>query len=118
MHEMGIALEIIDIALASIPEPLKGSSVARVNLKVGRLSAVVADSLRFCFNVASKNTPLEGAELLIEEIPVRAQCRDCRHEWTITGPAFVCESCGGGSLELLSGRELDIQSIELVDEEN
>lgn len=118
MHEMGIALEIIDIAVASVPEHLEGSSVAKVNLKVGKLSAVVPDSLRFCFNVASKDTPLESAELVIEEIPVRAQCRDCRHEWIITGPAFLCESCGGGSLEILSGRELDIQSIELVDEDN
>ncbi|MFZ7125046.1 MAG: hydrogenase maturation nickel metallochaperone HypA [Desulfobacterales bacterium] len=118
MHEMGIALEIIDIATASIPENLAGAHVERVNLKIGKLSAVVPDSLRFCFEVASKDTPLEGAELVIEEIPVRAKCRDCGREWTITSPAFVCEACGSGALDLLSGRELDIQSIELAEEED
>lgn len=118
MHEMGIATEIIDIAVASIPATLKDARVARVNLKIGRLSAVVADSLRFCFEAAARGTPLEGAELAIEEIPVRARCRDCHHEWTITSPAFHCEACGRGSLDILSGRELDIHSIELADEED
>jgi len=118
MHEMGIALQIIEIATASIPPELKGARVARVNLKVGKLAAVVPASLRFCFEVAGKGTPLDGAELAIEEKAVLARCRDCRGEWTITEPAFVCPTCEGGSLDILSGRELDIESIEIAEEEN
>ena len=117
MHEMGIALQIIDIATASIPPDLKGRRIERVNLKIGKLAAVVPDSLRFCFNVAIKETPLEGAELSIEELPVLARCQDCDNQWTIDGPAFSCETCSGGNLEILSGRELDIESIEVVDED-
>jgi Zn finger protein HypA/HybF involved in hydrogenase expression len=49
--------------------------VERINLKVGKLAAVVPDSLKFCFEVAAKNTPLEGAILHIEEIPVTARCK-------------------------------------------
>jgi hydrogenase nickel incorporation protein HypA/HybF len=113
MHEMGIAMQIVEIAAASVPPHLKGSRVERVNLQVGKLSAVVPDSLRFCFEVVAKGTPLEGAELHIEELPVTARCRACRHEWTIEGPAFTCPECASGDLELLSGRELDIRSIEL-----
>ncbi|MBW2613648.1 MAG: hydrogenase maturation nickel metallochaperone HypA, partial [Deltaproteobacteria bacterium] len=70
MHEMGIAMQIIEIATAAIPAEEGDVKVARVNLKVGKLAAVVADSLRFCFEIAAKETPLEGAELGIEEIPV------------------------------------------------
>jgi hydrogenase nickel incorporation protein HypA/HybF len=116
MHEMGVAMQIVDIATASIPEDLKAARVARVNLKVGRLSAVVTDSLRFCFEIVIKDTPLDGAELAIEEIPVRARCSDCRHEWSIERPVFVCPNCNSGAVELLSGRELDIDSIEIEDE--
>jgi hypothetical protein len=68
MHEMGIAMEIVDIARASIPEDMKGARIQRVNLQVGKLSAIVTDSLRFCFDMVVKDTPLEGAELAIEEL--------------------------------------------------
>lgn len=116
MHEMGLALEIIDIATASIPADLAGARVERVNLTVGKLSAVVPESLRFCFQVASRETPLEGAELNIEEVPVVARCHQCDHQWTIETPVFRCPVCDGTRIEVVSGRELDIRSIEL--EEN
>ena len=77
MHEMGIALQIIDIASASIPEDMVSPRVARIHLKVGKLSAVIADNLTFCFQVAAKETVLAGAELVVEEIPVSVRCRQC-----------------------------------------
>ena len=118
MHEMGIALEIIDIATASIPADLEGAKVARVNLEVGKLSAIVPDSLRFCFTIATKDTALEGAELVIDTRPVVAVCKGCGHRWTIERPVFTCEACEGSDLSLESGRELDITSIEIADEED
>jgi hydrogenase nickel incorporation protein HypA/HybF len=117
MHEMGIALEIIDIATTSIPPDLAGAKVARVNLAVGKLSAIVPDSLRFCFSIATKDTALEGAELVIDTRPVVAVCKACGERWTIEGPVFTCRACGGGDLTLESGRELDITSIEVAEEE-
>ena len=117
MHEMGIALQIIEIATASIPPNLEDVRIETVNLKIGKLAAVVPDSLRFCFDVAVKDTLLEGAKLAIEELPVVAKCKDCHTQWTISGPAFSCENCGSGSLEIISGRELDIESIEISEED-
>ena len=116
MHEMGIVMEVIRIVEASIPSGTSGSDVERINLKVGKLSAVVPDSLRFCFDVATRETPLKGAKLVIEEIPVTAACNDCRHHWTIENPVFICPACNGSNIEMLSGRELDIESIEIREE--
>ena len=113
---MGVAMQIIDIATASIPEDMRPARVERINLKVGKLSAIVKDSLRFCFEIASKDTPLYGAELFIEEIPVVARCNTCSTEWTIDSPVFTCRNCSGGDIKILSGRELDIESIELADD--
>ena len=118
MHEMGIAMQIVEIAAASIPADLAGARVATVNLKVGKLAAIVADSLRFCFEAVSKDTALEGARLRITEIPVQARCNACRNAWTIEGPAFACPACQSGDITLLSGRELDIESIELAEEDS
>jgi len=36
-----------------------------------------------------KDTPLEGAELAIEELPVVAKCKDCQTQWTVTEPVFI-----------------------------
>jgi hydrogenase nickel incorporation protein HypA/HybF len=115
MHEMGIAMEIVDIAKASIPADMQGARVQRVNLQVGRLSAIVPDSLLFCFDLVIKDTPLEGAELSIEEVPVVARCKDCQTQWTVTEPVFICNACQSGAIDMLSGRELDITSIEIED---
>jgi hydrogenase nickel incorporation protein HypA/HybF len=116
MHEMGIAMQIVEIAVASIPSDLKGAQVKRVNLKVGKLAAVVPESLRFCFQIAIQDTPLRDADLNIEEIPLRVRCADCKAEWNAHEPVFVCRKCNSGSIEMLSGRELDITSIEVVEE--
>ena len=115
MHEMGIAMEIVDIAKASIPKDMQGAKVQRVNLQVGKLSAIVPDSLRFCFDLVVKDTPLEGAELAIKELPVVVRCMDCQTRWTVTEPVFICHSCQSGAIDMLSGRELDIKSIEIED---
>jgi hydrogenase nickel incorporation protein HypA/HybF len=117
MHEMGIAMQIIEIASASIPQESKPVRVERVNLKIGKLAAVVPESLRFCFEIASRETPLDGAELCIEEIPVVARCNGCGEKWTIDGPAFSCPACNSGKIDILSGRELNIESIEVADED-
>jgi len=118
MHEMGIAMQIVEIAVASIPAHLTGARARCVNLNVGKLSAIVADSLRFCFEVAARDTALEGAHLHITEIPVQARCRVCSSEWTIETPDFTCPECRGGDIELLSGRELDIHSMGLLEEDS
>ncbi len=117
MHEMGIAMQVLEIAVASIPEEMQGVPVEQVNLKVGKLSSVVPDSLRFCYEVIVKDSPLAGSVLHIEEIPVEARCRDCDHQWTVTEPVFRCSACQSGNIEILSGQELEIASIELAEPE-
>ena len=114
MHEMGLATEIVRIVVESIPADVMDPKVERVNLKMGKMAAVVPQSLKFCFKIVAKDGPAEGAELHIEEIDVSANCHDCAHRWTLDQPAFQCPKCGGGDIEMLSGRELDIESIELA----
>ena len=108
-------MEIVEIAKASIPADMQDAKVRRINLQVGKLTAIVPDSLRFCFDLVVKDTPLDGAELVIEELPVVARCKDCPNEWTVAHAVFTCSTCQSGSIDLLTGRELDITSIEIED---
>ncbi len=117
MHEMGIAMQLMEIAIDAIPEDMKGSPVERINVKVGKFTAVVPSSLKFCFEIVSKGTPLSDAELNIEEIPVTVQCHGCKYQWEMSQPVFKCPTCGSGSIEIISGRELNIESIEIKEDE-
>ena len=115
MHEMGIALQIVEIATASLPAGSKDIRVETVNLKVGKLAAVVPASLRFCFEVVTKDTPFAGSTLDIKEVPVVVKCRSCQGEWTVTGPDFTCKTCQDGEVDILSGREIEIISLEVAE---
>lgn len=113
---MGIAQKIVEIAVGAIPAGLAGAPVEAVHLRVGKLTAVVPESLRFCFEVIARDTPLAGARLEIEEVPVVARCESCGAQSQIDEPPFVCSECLCGRLEFISGRELLVQSIELAED--
>jgi hydrogenase nickel incorporation protein HypA/HybF len=117
VHELSICQGVLEIALAALgclPPPVP--RVERVTVRVGRLTAVVPDSLRYHFDVLIPGTSLEGAELVIEEIPIRGRCADCVAEFEIDTLSFVCPRCGSGFVELYSGRELEVVSLETAEE--
>jgi len=109
MHELGIAQEIVSI----VADRAEGARVKRVILEVGKLTLIVPDALRFCFDLCTNDTVVEGAKLEIREIPGRARCRDCGSEMVFDEPFGLC-GCGGANLEWLAGDELMIKEMEVV----
>jgi len=90
--------------------------VERINLRVGKLNAVVPDALTFCFEVLTKGTQLEGTSLSISEVPIRGACSNCGAEFTIDEPWFFCPKCESRDVEMTSGQEITVESIEIADE--
>ncbi len=87
-------------------------TLEKVTIRVGELTAVEPDVLRFCFETATKGTRLEGAVLQIEEVSLTGRCRACKETFRITGFDSACPKCKGTSIERIGGTELDIVSIE------
>jgi hydrogenase nickel incorporation protein HypA/HybF len=110
MHEASIAASIID-RLSQHPE-LAGRKIRTVRMKVGRLSTIVPENLKFVFSAIAEGTPLEGAELEIEEVPARATCTACGKAFEIAEPCFLCPACGSGRVTLESGRELTVEEVD------
>ena len=112
MHEMGIAIQIINLVRGSMPpdEPLR---VKAIHLRVGKLTAIVPQSLRFCMDVVTKDTPAEGAEIVFNEVDVTVECGDCGKESVIDEPPFACKECGSDQVEVTGGREMIVESIEV-----
>lgn len=115
MHEVGIARTILESVEERLRRGEVRGKVRAVRLRVGRMSSVVPESLKFGFEVLSRGTALEGARLEIEEVPVRARCRACGEGLEIDEPCFLCGKCGSPDLEVLGGTELLIDSLDVED---
>jgi hydrogenase nickel incorporation protein HypA/HybF len=109
VHELSIANSVVELCA----ERAMGARVLRVTLEIGRLSAVMPDAIRFCFDVCAKDTALEGATLEIVETPGRARCLDCGADVALANLLGSCE-CGSNNLELLAGVELKIKEMEVA----
>ncbi|MEO1095130.1 MAG: hydrogenase maturation nickel metallochaperone HypA [Cyanobacteria bacterium J06638_28] len=107
MHELGITHNIVAIAT----EHAQGAKVHRITLEIGQLTAIMADAIRFCFDVCAEGTPLAGAKLEIIERPGIGQCRVCGHQMEMEQPYGVCD-CGSTHLDILQGEELTIKEME------
>ena len=112
MHELSLTQSVVEICAARAAEQGAGTRVTRVTLEVGELSAVMPEAMRFCFEVCTRDTVLEGAELEIIEIPGRARCFDCSSEFALPQLYGTC-ACGSTNLMLISGEELRVKQMEV-----
>jgi hydrogenase nickel incorporation protein HypA/HybF len=116
MHELSIAQNIIEIVKTNIPEPEWGL-VASVNIKVGEVAGVVPESLEFSFHAITADTPLSQTQLKIDFVPFRIHCNKCG-EMTGNEAGFaICEKCGSPDTKTISGSELQITGIEILEPE-
>lgn len=113
MHEFSLIQGIIEIILDELPRH-EISRVETVSLRIGEMRQVVPDALNFGFECLSKNTPLEGARLELEHVPVRASCHSCCHEFVIENWLQGCPKCSANNYQIISGKELEITSFEGV----
>lgn len=111
MHEMALAEGIIDIVL-SYADKNEAKKVTEISVLVGEMTGVVPESLDFCFASLAKGTKAEGAKLIMKHCPLIARCMDCGTETKVERYRFICPECGSSRMEIVSGRELRVESLE------
>lgn len=121
MHEMSIAMELLKIIDGEM-EKHGVTTLTKIRVVHGKLSGVVPDSLEFAFEVLTKDTPLESAELELVEQPVKLKCGQCAVEFEPEDTNMLllmpCPSCNEEvGHEVLSGKELYLDSLEAEDPE-
>jgi hydrogenase nickel incorporation protein HypA/HybF len=109
VHELSIAESIVQIA----SDHAAGRRVYRVDVRTGHLRQVVPSALEFAFELVSQGTSLEGAELVIEQVPAEGICRSCGARSVMTMFPLQCSRCGDLDLEIVAGEELQVESLEL-----
>jgi hydrogenase nickel incorporation protein HypA/HybF len=102
---------MLEIALSAAGEN-GGGRIAAARLLLGKLTCVDPETLAFAFGVATRGTLAEGCRLEIVRVPARLRCGSCRseHERELLEPCPVCGAAGG---EVLQGRELRLDTIDL-----
>ena len=113
MHELSIAISIVEMAQQEACRR-GGTHVSAVHLKLGLLSGVVKEALRFSYVVSCEGTMLEGSELVIEETPVVVYCEKCEAERSLSSiQAFFCPVCSTPAPKVIRGQELELVAMEI-----
>lgn len=113
MHALAIAGHVVEIAARHAD----GRRVTKVYLKVGHLRQVVPSALSFSFDLVAQRTPVEAAELVLEEVPAAGLCRRCGVESRLEASPLLCGTCGGSDLQITQGEELYVESLEMDENE-
>jgi len=112
MHELSIAQSILDIVNQHLPAG-NTTHVKSVKVKIGKLSNVLPDSLRFCFEAITKDSDFEKTQLILNIIPITIKCNDCNTLTEINDFVFSCPSCVSTNINVIDGDDLNIEEIEI-----
>jgi hydrogenase nickel incorporation protein HypA/HybF len=113
MHELSIAMSLVDLACEEAVR-LNAARVEALHVRVGPLSGVVTEALVFSFTLASDDTPIAGARLVIEPVAITALCSTCQVEHVIVSPQHLrCPVCHRPTPHIIHGRELELVALEI-----
>lgn len=110
MHELSIAMNIIEIAEENARRE-NASVVKKIELDIGTQSGVVLEALEFAMESAVRDTMLEQAEVVINTISARAECNKCGNVFYTDDLFSPCPECGNPFSEIIQGRELKVKSL-------
>jgi hydrogenase nickel incorporation protein HypA/HybF len=116
MHEMSIVEALLD-AVRRETQAYPAAQVATVRVRVGALRQVVPETLVFCYEAATRDTPLAPSRLEIEAVPAEARCWQCSLTFAVDESWFECPRCKALGADLFQGAELELLTLELNQEE-
>jgi hydrogenase nickel incorporation protein HypA/HybF len=113
MHELSIALSILDLAEEEAGRQ-GGGRVAVIHLRLGPLSGVVKEALRSAYDLAREGTALEQTELIVEDVPLVTRCPVCAADCSPPSlQDLCCPDCGTPTPNIVRGRELEVTALEI-----
>jgi hydrogenase nickel incorporation protein HypA/HybF len=112
MHEQSIVESLLALALQNA-EKADARKIVCLNLVVGDYTGVVEDAVNFYFGFLSQNTIAAGAKINYTHIPAQLRCRDCDLLFPRQNREYCCPVCGGKRVEIVGGRELYIEHMEV-----
>jgi hydrogenase nickel incorporation protein HypA/HybF len=115
MHELPVTESILSIATRHAQDA-GAPRITDVYLVIGQLSSIVDDSVQFYWDILSKDTLAEGAQLHFRRIPTEMVCQNCNHRYGPEGDDLACPRCGGVNIKVVAGEEFFLEAIDVEGE--
>ena len=116
MHELPVTQAILDTAL-SAAQQAGARRIVAIDLVIGELSGIMDDSVQFYFDILSRDTLAQGAQLRFQRQPAEVLCQECGHTYNAAPPlAPFCPACGSPRMQVSGGRQFFLESIEIDDD--
>ena len=112
MHESAFTESLLSLALSKAPNT-GTAKITRINVIVGEISGIVDECVQQYFDVLKQNTLACDAVLVFEKKPLTVKCRNCGREFAPSGQRWDCPDCREANVEIVSGRDCYLQSIEV-----
>ncbi len=113
MHELGIMTGVMDAATTAAHDA-GATKLLKVTLSVGDMTEAIEDALIFAFEALTEDDDFTcGATLEINMIHPKSRCLECGEVFEHDRFHMFCPVCDSFATELLAGRELQIDSIEV-----
>ena len=111
MHEYSVTKSLVDLCNKEADNN-NMKMISKIHLKIGKFTGFSPDSIQFYFEHLKPETKCGSATIEFEEIPIEIKCHHCGKQHVIEDPILLCPNCGSEQIELLSGREFFVASIE------
>ena len=116
MHEMGITQGILASSFDAAHDA-GAERITEIRISIGELTEIQEFALQFAFEALTPGTMAEGATLAVTHIPATSHCNECDLDYTHDRFEMLCPECGAFNVTQLTGREMQIDSIETPDED-
>jgi hydrogenase nickel incorporation protein HypA/HybF len=112
MHELSVVASLFEILEEKVQEQ-NGKRITLVKLQIGTLSGIVPELLATAFDIYKKDTIADGAELIIDVVPLKVQCNDCLKIMVKDEFTFICDFCESTNIQTLEGTEMILEKMDI-----
>jgi hydrogenase nickel incorporation protein HypA/HybF len=112
MHETSMINSLLNIA-QKVKTKNNLINITKITITVGEMHQIIPEVMQDSFNILKTEfTGFASSQLIINQTPVKIQCQKCQKIITLSQPDFRCPHCQSTSTQIISGKELYIETLE------
>ena len=112
MHELAVTENLLDIALRHASNE-DAKRITDINIVIGDLSSIIDDSVSFYWEIITKGSIAEGAQLHFMRLQTLFRCLEFDRQFHPIADSFSCPACQSRRIQIIQGKEFYLESIQI-----